>query len=280
MKMKKVIFPVLFFLLLGAAVAWAITINNLPPAAPITGSEQLMLWQNGKTVQASLTAVKSAVSNGVSSFNGRTGAVTPASGDYNFSEISGTLAASQMPGVINSTFQGSITGVSLTSPPSAPATGDYKFYFNSATGHWYGISNSSGTLSGPTQIDGTSLTAPLDVASVHATGLANNVSSTTLYTVSNSGLYTVSAYDVIAQIANGTGSTVPSLSIGYTNPAGSDSFQVISTNLANSLAYGKTGSATFYAVTGSAITYYTSGYASNGGTPMEYELDIKLTQLP
>lgn len=39
--------------------------------------------------------------NGVSSFNNRTGAVVPASGDYNFSQVSGALAASQLAGTYN-----------------------------------------------------------------------------------------------------------------------------------------------------------------------------------
>ncbi len=141
---------------------------------------------------------------GVSSFNGRMGAVTPSYNDYSFSQVSGTVSPSQlsqpltgispsstplvpssgnyriyfnksdnhwyglsnsagtingpaqldMPGVINATFQDPVTGVSQTSTPQTPASGDYKFYFNSAAGHWYGISNTSGTVTGPVQIDG------------------------------------------------------------------------------------------------------------------------------
>ena len=36
-------------------------------------------------------------SGGVTTFNGRSGSVTPASGDYSFAQISGSLTASQLP---------------------------------------------------------------------------------------------------------------------------------------------------------------------------------------
>jgi len=42
-----------------------------------------------------ITAASNGSAGGVSSFNSRTGAVTPASGDYSFSQISGTVSATQ-----------------------------------------------------------------------------------------------------------------------------------------------------------------------------------------
>jgi hypothetical protein len=61
--------------------------------------------------------------NGVSSFNGRNGSVSPASGDYSFAQISGSAAASQLPAAVvysnqSNTFTGNQTvngGVTATS---------------------------------------------------------------------------------------------------------------------------------------------------------------------
>jgi hypothetical protein len=68
----------------------------------------------------------------VTSFNGRTGAVTPASGDYSFSMLSGAAIESQLPGTTaftdkaNSfTFSQSITGsLSITGNINLPVTTD------------------------------------------------------------------------------------------------------------------------------------------------------------
>ncbi|MDA8088453.1 MAG: hypothetical protein M0Z75_17360 [Nitrospiraceae bacterium] len=56
-------------------------------------------------------------------------------------------------GSISLTFQDPITGVSQTSTPPSPLSGDYELYFNSTAGHWYGLSNTSGVVQGPRQLD-------------------------------------------------------------------------------------------------------------------------------
>jgi hypothetical protein len=56
---------------------------------------------------------------GVTSFNGRTGAVVPAAGDYSFAQVSGTATTAQLPAVVNS-FNGRTGNV-------LPASGDYSF---------------------------------------------------------------------------------------------------------------------------------------------------------
>ncbi len=83
--------------------------------------------------------------SGVSSFNGRTGAVSPSPGDYSFSQIAGQLAPGQMPGIINATFQDPVTGTMQSSSPASPASGNYELYFTNG-GVLYGITNTSGTV--------------------------------------------------------------------------------------------------------------------------------------
>ncbi len=76
------------------------------------------------------------VASGVTSFNGRTGAVVPASGDYDFSLLSGTLADNQLSG----TYSGGLTlsnsgnliagiftgnGAGLTNVPVSPDSPNY-----------------------------------------------------------------------------------------------------------------------------------------------------------
>jgi hypothetical protein len=62
---------------------------------------------------------------GVTSFNGRNGSVTPASGDYSFAQISGTAASNQLPSTVvynnqgnsfagNQTVSGAVTATSFT----------------------------------------------------------------------------------------------------------------------------------------------------------------------
>ena len=206
---------------------------------------------------------------GVSSFNGRAGKVIASSGDYSFQQISGIVSPSQlsqpltgispsstpmapssgnyriyfnkadghwyglsnssgtingpvqldMPGVINATFEDPVTGVSQTATPPVPADGDYKFYFNSAAGHWYGISNTSGTVTGPMRIDGTTLTArqctPGFVNSVSTDGTftCGSVTGSNGGTVTSVGLSMPSHFTVTGSPVTGSGT------ISVTEPA-------------------------------------------------------------
>lgn len=60
--------------------------------------------------------------SGVTSFNTRTGAVVPASGDYSFSQISGTIASGQVP-TLNQNTSGTAAGLSATLPIAEGGTG-------------------------------------------------------------------------------------------------------------------------------------------------------------
>jgi len=68
-------------------------ISSLPAATvPLSGSELVPLVQNGETAQAPASAFGS-----VLSVFGRVGSVIAATGDYSFSQISGTTTPSQIP---------------------------------------------------------------------------------------------------------------------------------------------------------------------------------------
>lgn len=106
--------------LLAPAQAFAqggLSINNLQPASPLQGSESFAIFQGTNPARkTTLDAIKSYATGGasnVNSFNGRTGAVVPVSGDYAFNLISGTLGCSQLPA-----FTGDVTNAScaLTLP--------------------------------------------------------------------------------------------------------------------------------------------------------------------
>lgn len=80
---------------------------NLPitgnPGEPYfcTDTGELFVWSG-----TAMDKIGSSGSSGVTSFNTRTGAVVPASGDYSFSQISGSMAATQLPTPTTSTIGG------------------------------------------------------------------------------------------------------------------------------------------------------------------------------
>jgi len=73
---------------------------------PVTGSYFLCVASDGIWVSnngaAYFQVVASSGTAGVTSFNGRTGAVVPTAGDYSFSLLSGSATASQVPPAVNS----------------------------------------------------------------------------------------------------------------------------------------------------------------------------------
>jgi hypothetical protein len=67
-----------------------------------------------------------AVSGGVTSFNGRTGAVTPAASDYGFSQLSGQATNAQLPSSLTASTSGNAaTATALAATPSQCPTGYY-----------------------------------------------------------------------------------------------------------------------------------------------------------
>lgn len=132
---------------------------------------------------------------------------------------------------------------------------------------------------------------PAIVAKADQTAQQANIGSTTLYAVpaSGAGMYRVSCYLVVTQAATNT-STLPSCQISFTDNdtsvAGLGPYTITGTNTGNSLgasnsipALPAAESAVLNAKASTNITYDTTGYASNGATPMQYAIHVKLEYL-
>lgn len=118
--------------------------------------------------------------------------------------------------------------------------------------------------------------API-VASDGRAAQSANINAPTLYAVPTSGLYRVSTYIVVTQAAT-TSSTMPSVSVNYTEATSGAAVQDMVTNTAtlNLLGAHIGGTAVISAQQGSNIGYITAGYASSGATPMQYAVHIKI----
>lgn len=115
------------------------------------------------------------IAGGVTSFNTRTGAIVPASGDYSFSLISGSLALAQLPSEAANTLLGALTATtpSALAVPSCSTANNF-LQWTSGTG--FGCATSSGGVA----ISGTPA----------ATNLAQFTNSTTVKGVSQ-GVFNV-----------------------------------------------------------------------------------------
>ena len=130
---SKLGYVVLFGLLMIVALAYAQSSLSLTPGstlascpAPVTGSKALQICNvagdpsnpDGAYVSANggayflVSAVTQA--NGVTSWNKRTGAVSPASGDYSFSLITGQITGSQMAATTTCNVAFGVSGSSIT----------------------------------------------------------------------------------------------------------------------------------------------------------------------
>jgi hypothetical protein len=108
----------------------------------------------------------------------------------------------------------------------------------------------------------------------------NSGSAATLLAVPATGLYRVTVYTVLTAIDR-VSSTVPSNTIGWTDPTNSDAMTQVATatNSRNSLNTHVTGSVLIYAKTGTNITLTSAGYASNTPGAMTYTLCVVLEGL-
>ena len=121
---------------------------------------------------------------------------------------------------------------------------------------------------------------PSLTASVNLLTQAANIAATTLLAVTATGLYRVSAYIIRTQVAT-TSSTLPSVVITWTdadNSAG-QTFTLTPTNATNTLVTPQQASMVVDALTATNIRYATTGYASVGGTPMQYALHLRLEKV-
>jgi len=124
----------------GAAATLPVqaVLNANTPAACVAGKELLIKTDATAGQQlfiCNATAngwvlLGDGAANGVSSFNGRSGSVAPASGDYSFAQISGTATAGQLPSTIvynnqansftgNQTVNGAVSATSFSGNGSA-----------------------------------------------------------------------------------------------------------------------------------------------------------------
>ena len=116
---------------------------------------------------------------------------------------------------------------------------------------------------------------------VDLTGQTANISSTNIIaSLTATGMYQVAAYLAVTQAAT-TSSTLPALTIGYTdgNSSVGQSGTVTANNTGNTTTTVVTGVATVYAASGTALTYSTTGFATSGATGMQYSLHIRVSSL-
>jgi hypothetical protein len=113
------------------------------------------------------------------------------------------------------------------------------------------------------------------VATVNLTGLSANISATSLYVTTFSGLYRVSVYMVTTTTA--TTSTMPSSTVVWDDADNgvSQNIQMTPTNSSNTNTNAQQASAVMSVRAGIQISYSTAGYASSGPT-MKYSLHIVL----
>ena len=139
MKKLMVIFAIILLVLILGPVSWRVaraqvspvifigassgtTLAANCPATPATPSLCLVgngvyAWQNSTTGWFPLAPATSA---GVTSFNGRTGAVVPAANDYAFSQLSGVATAAQVPAPPVTSVNGKTGVVVLGATAPAP----------------------------------------------------------------------------------------------------------------------------------------------------------------
>lgn len=149
--------------------------------------------------------------------------------------------------------------------PAAPANG--------VNGTWQ--TDGSGNMSVYVPVSAAEIVS----ADVDLTAQVADITTTTLYTPSASGMYRVSAYLVVTTVSS-PGSTLPALTIGWMDADNStaQTLALTPTNAGNALTTYQDGTAVINALTAVAITYATSGYAS-GGVPMDFSLHIRIEAL-
>lgn len=121
------------------------------------------------------------------------------------------------------------------------------------------------------------------VTKIDLTAQSANIGATTILTPGANGFYRISAYVICTQAAS-ISSTLPTATVSFTD-ADSSTAQInalTSTSTANTVgqqgaeATGTNDNHWFYAKGGVAISYSTNSYASNGATPMQFALHIRL----
>lgn len=117
---------------------------------------------------------------------------------------------------------------------------------------------------------------------VHLSLLAQNanIATATLFTPLQSATYRVAVY-IIETTIDGVSSTLPSVTIGWTDPDNStaQTFALTASQATDALTNFKQATMLINAKAGVAITYSTGSYASNTANKMQYALKITLEML-
>ena len=121
---------------------------------------------------------------------------------------------------------------------------------------------------------------PTSFPGADAVAQAADISATTLLAVTASGLYRISGYIIVTQTAT-TSSVLPSIVITWTDTDNStpQSFTLTPTNAGNVLTTLQQGILIVDALTATNIQYSTTGYASVGGTVMNFGIHLRLESL-
>lgn len=153
-----------------------------------------------------------------------------------------------------------------SSTPAAPSANDLL-----VTWQTDGLGNISGYM--PLSV------AEIATADIDLTAQAANISTTTIFTPTASGLYRISAYMIVTQAAT-TSCVLPSLTIGWTDKdnATAQTDVLIASSTTNTLNNYQQASLIISAAASDVITYATGSYASVGTTPMQYALHIRIEE--
>ncbi|MDN7913668.1 hypothetical protein [Burkholderia cepacia] len=137
------------------------------------------------------------------------------------------------------------------------------------------LRNSSGQDLLTVQPDGSTFSSAL--ARSDLTGLGGDVSNQLLYTPTQNGFFCAAGIEAVTTAAS-TSSTLPSIWFLWTDPdSGAVHTYSSTTNSGNTVnTFNQTGQVCFYAKAGAGINFQTSGYASSGGTPMQFSLRVRL----
>lgn len=122
------------------------------------------------------------------------------------------------------------------------------------------------------------ISVPSNQAAIDKTAQTANISSSNVIaSLPVTGLYRLTVHIAVTTAATSS-STLPSVSIGYTEGDSSASLSGSLTNIStgNTTATVVTGEALIYAKAATAVTYSTANYASSGATAMQYALHIRL----
>lgn len=117
------------------------------------------------------------------------------------------------------------------------------------------------------------------VAAIDSTAQTANIAASTLYAVPTgyNGMYRVMAWIIVTTAAT-TSSTLPKVQIifsDYDNNV-SQTMDLTVTNPGNTTTTWESGSAVIYVKDGTTIQYATAGYASSGGTSLNYAVHIRI----